>query len=566
MKHAVMIENNDRAKAAMDRWEVGKSDPERQQAETDWTDIARLIRPQRGGFGQETPNDNALNKPLSSEPIMAASSFAAGIYSSITNPANRWAGLETPDQDLNKWKPMARWNDLATERVLASFRPAVSSFYGATYQAYSDIACFGQAAGYDQVDLDDRKFIDVTLNLSEIVIWVDFHGRVVEVVRKFHLTGKQAVMEFGPKNVPQKLVDDAHKGATDKYAFFQHVLKNYDFSKGKLGPKGKRWLSHYACEVKKSLVRAAGYDEMPFYYPRWDVDSGRTYGTGPGFIALASARVNQQMTGAMIRVAQKAADPTLLAPDRNAMPLNGTVRLGEVIYGGTNMQGNEMLKTLNNFGPTHITESQQRQIVETIKEVFQYSIMGLHGRTGVTAEETQIMEEARLRNWAPHADRIMEEYGARKIERRFRMLWRAGQIPPPPKEAEGLPLQVRYQSAATMALKAREGLAIRQFGIDLGALAQISPEMAARVGDRISPAADDWIETLHDASPSLPASILGSRDEADQLGKARAQQQEAQAQMQSAQMGGGIAKDLAQAAQAAGMTGPDAGQESAGGA
>ncbi len=553
MKQQIVKEQDPRAKAAISRWDEGKTDQERLRAERDWSDIARLIRPQRGGFSDEVPSDRSLEKPLSSEPILANSSFAAGIYSSITNPANKWGGLETPDREFNAWKPMAEWIDLAETRINASFRPSISPFYSASYQAYADLASFGNAGGYDEIDIGKRRFIDVTLSLAEIVIWIDFHGRVVEVVRKFHLTGVQAVREYGPDALPEKIVELAEKKASDKIAFFQHVFENFDYQKGKLGPAGKRWLSVHACEVASSLVRLKGYDRMPFYFPRWDVDSGMKYGTGPGFIALASARVNQQLSYAKIQQAQKAADPTLLAPDRDAYPLNGVVRPGEVVYGGVNSRGDRLLAPLENMGRIDVTEAEQRQMVEAIKEVFHYSIMGLQGRTGVTDEETRIMEEARLRNWAPHADRIMEEYAARKYERRFALLWAAGQIPPPPKEAEGMPLMIRYQSAATMALKAREAGAVRQSLNDLGPLAQVKP----RVMDRLDE--DSLVEVLHDASPSLPASILRSREDADKIAQLRAEQERQAMLMQQAQAAGGVAKDMAQAAQVAGMV-PGQGQ------
>lgn len=550
MKQAfIAIPKEPRAKAAIDRWEEGKSSSERSRAEQDWTDIARLIRPQRGGFSTTTPADRTMEKPLSSEPIMAQSSFAAGVYSSLTNPANRWAGLETDDSDFNKWQPMAEWNDKATRIVFNSFAPSVSAFYSASYQAYSDISAFGNAAGYDQIDLENRKFIDATVSLAEVVVWVDAHNRVSEVVRKFYLTARQAMEEYGKDGIPAKLAEMAEKGSADKVAFFMHVKKNYDYANGALGPRGKRWVSHHACEHENTLCRVSGYEEMPFYFPRWDVDSGMTYGTGPGFIALASARTGHHLTAAQIRQAQKASDPTLLAPDANAYPLNGVVRPGEVIYGGTNMQGNPLVHALENYGRIDITDAERRQIVEAIKSVFHYSIMGLQGRTGVTADETQIMEEARLRNWAPHADRIMEEYAARKVERRFRMLWRAGQIPPPPPEAAGKPLQVRYQSAATMAMRAREGLAVRQFLNDLAPLAQVKP----RVMDRLDE--DALVETLHDASPSLPAKLLRSREDTDQIGKERAEAEQAMQQMQQMQQAGAAAKDMAAAASMAGLGG-----------
>jgi hypothetical protein len=540
MKHAVVIENDPRAEEAIRRWDELKA--ERTMFEQDWNDIARLIRPQRGGFGLDSPTMRKLEKPLSSEPVIAHGNFAAGIYAGITNPANRWAGFATPDKDLNKWQPMAEWNDQVTLRVMNSFSPAMSSFYSSSYQAYADLSAFGNAAGYDQVNTERRGFSDVTVSLAEVVVDIDYNNHVVEVVRKFRLTARAAVREFGKDMLPPKVVEMAKKGSTDKIPFYQHVVKNDDFVPNRLGVGGKRWVSHHVCEEGKALIRRKGYHEMPFYFPRWDVDGGFTYGTGPGFVALASARVNHRMEDATIRAAQYAADPTKLAPDRNAIPLNGTFRPGAVVYGGVNMRGEALIRNMDGVGNIGLTFEEKRAKVEAIKDAFYYSVMSLTGRTGLSDDENRIIEEARLRNWAPHADRIMEEYAARKAERRFRMLWRAGQIPPPPDGIpENTPLQVQYQSAATMALRASEGQAIRGFIRDITPMAQVKPRYMDRIND------DALIEALHDASPSLPASILNSRDQADQIAEQRAQQQQAAQALEAAQAGGAVAKDLAQA-------------------
>lgn len=542
------------AHEAMRRWDELRA--QRVQFEGDWEDIARLIRPQRGGFSNDKSKDRRQQKPLSSEPIMANNSMSSGLYAAITNPSNRWGGLETPDKDFNNWKPMAEWNDMATSRVLASFRPANSTFYSSTYQGYADISAFGQFAHYDEIDLEEQRFIDVTMSLAQVVVDVDAHGRVCEMVRRYHMAPRAAMRYFKKRRdaLPAKLVDMAAKGSNDDIVFFHHIFLNDSYSSGKLGPAGKKYLSVHATEMEETTIRVAGYHEMPTYYPRWDVDSGQIYATGPGFVALASARVNHQMESATLRAAQYAADQTVLAPNRKHLPLEGTVRPGAVLYGGMTARGNQVVQALNKTSNIGLTMEEKKAKVGEIKNAFYYSLMSMHNRTGITTEEVQILQEAQLRNWAPHADRVMEEYAARKIERRFKMLWRSGQIAPPPKEAEGVPLMVRYQSAATMALKAREAIAVRQFIGDLGALAQLGSS-GTRAGDRFDE--DAAIEALHDASPTLPASILRSRDDANQRAQSRAAAQEEQMQaaqlMEAVKTGGAAAKDLAQA----GMIGGD---------
>lgn len=528
------------AATAIDRW--GELKTKRAVHETDWEDIARLIRPQRGGFGLTDPSMRQFDKPLSSQPILAASAFAAGIYSGLTNPANRWFGLETPDEDLNSWQPMAEWNDIATARVLSSFRPATSSFYSATFQAYSDIAAFGNAACYDELNGRERKFMDVSLSLAELCWDIDAWGRVWEVVRKFQLTPRAALAFFRDRgDLPPKLTEMAEKGQSDPITFYHHVFNNAEWRPGVSISRSKQWKSVYACDEGIWLVSESGYDDMPYYVPRWDVDSGQTVGTGPGFVALASTRLVQQMDAATIRAAQWAADPALLAPSREDWPLHGAARPGATVYGGVGIRGQKMLMPLQMGGAIGLTSAEKQAKIEEVKDAFHYSLMTVQGRTGLTSQETLIIEEARMRNWAPHSDRIMEEYAARKVERRFRLLWKAGQIPPPPKEAQGMPLGVKYQSAASMAMKAREGLSIRQFLADVGPLAQTDPRYLARLDP------DAILEALHEASPSLPARLLRSREEADQIAAAQAEQVQQQQMMAMAGPAATAVRDLATA-------------------
>ncbi len=519
------------------RWTELKTD--RVEDEQAWEAIARLIRPQRGGFSLDDHTTKSPEKPLSSAPIMAQSNFAAGLYGTLTNPANRWFGLKTNDADLNAWHPARLWLDKVTDRLLASFAPAMSPFYTATTQAFSDLAAFGNGAQYDEVVPQERKILDVTLSLAEVCYDIDGFGRVSEVVRKFHLKPAAAMMMFrGKGELPAKVADLAEKGDQTKITFYHHVLTNEVFRPGMLGVRGKRWVSRYSCEIEGALVRESGYDEMPFFAPRWEVDSGRTYGMGPGYIALASARAHNRMDEATLRQAQRASDPTLLAPDRSDWTLNGRVRPGSVVYGALDMRGNQMLRPLDITGSTGLTVEEKREKMEEIKDAFHYTLMNLAGRTGMTATEVMAITEERQRLWAPHQGRVQEEFLAPKIARRFALLWRAGQLPPPPPEMQGVDLQVDYQSAAAAAQKSAQGVAAVRILEDIAPLIQIKPELVDRIDEH------GLLEVLMEAR-GAPAKMFRSKEDADALAEQRAQAQQAMQAMAMAQAGAGAIKDVA---------------------
>lgn len=536
------IEKDPRAEAAIRRW--GELKTERARLEPDWEDMARLIRPQRGGFSLDDPSQRVAEKPLSSAPIIAGNAFASELYGSITNPANRWFSMTTPDQDLRNYQPMKDWLNVVTNTVTASFREDVSSFYASAMQLYADVTVFGNSTQYDAIPPGERRILDTTLSLAEVVCDIDGFGRVVELVRKFRLTGHAAASMFkDDKALPKRVREAAQKRSPYKFTFYHHVLPNPDLKPGQFGGRGKRFLSHYVCEEKATLVREAGYREMPFYYPRWDVDSGATYGTGPGFVALASARVNQRMDDATVRAAQHAADPTKLAPDLDAWPMQGTVRPGAIVYGGVNMRGDPMLRNLDQHANIGLTIEEKRAKVEEIKDAFHWTLLSLAGRTGLGELEVLDIQAQRQRLWAPHMGRLQTEYLSPKVARRFSMLWEAGQIPPPPEGLQGAPMSVQYLSAAAAAQKTSEAASMVRIVQDIAPLAQLKPRLA----DRIDP--DGYIEALAEAR-GAPAGFLLSREQADKIAEARAEAARQAEAMDQIERGGRVARDVAQAAQA----------------
>lgn len=545
MMQSAIGTQSEAARLAQQRWDELKSD--RSRHERMWEDIARLIRPQRGGFGLDNPANRDLITPLSSAPIHAHANFAAGLYGTLTNPANRWFGFRTDDDDVNAWHPMRLWLDTVSSRVLASFLPAVSTFYTAATQAFSDLAAFGNGAQYDEVVTEEKKILDVTLSLAEVVFDIDGFGRVCEAVRKFQLKPAAAARMFKADTLPARVIDLAQKGSNELITFYHHVLLNDGYWPGKIGVRGKKWASRYACEIDCTLVRERGYDDMPFYAPRWEVDSGQTYGIGPGFVALASARAHNRMDEATIRAAQRAADPTILAPDRQDFPLNGRIRPGAVVYGAVDPQGRAMVRPLDTVGGINLTLQEKQAKLEEIRDAFHYTMLQLAGRTGMTATEVMAITEERQRLWAPHQGRVQEEYLQPKIARRFALLWKAGQLPAPPEGLpQGVALNITYESAAAAAQKSVEGNAAIRILQDLLPLAQIKPRLTDRIDE------DGLFEVLVEAR-GAPARMVRSREAADEIAAARQQQEQMAMTLQAAQAGAGALKDLGAAAASAGM-------------
>ncbi len=528
------MEKDPRVDKMVARWDELKA--ERSVHEADWIDIHHFMRalPFNNSGGKKT-----ANKVLASSPGLYQKALTSTMWSTMMNPANKWFGMKVGDPDVAKFHTVKDWQDKVGRIVLASFGPTVSSFYPSSLQVIADNVSIGNAANYDEMVSDERRILDVTIPMSEIVFAVDGWGQVVEVVRKFSWKAWQAAKQFGYENLPEKMRVAVDKGTKDDFVIYHHVQKNTDYRGGMLGAKGKRWLSTYGCEEGRAVVREAGYAEMPFHTPRLDVETGQTYGTGFGHLALPNSRVLNQMKDANLRSAQYAADPTLLGPDKDGWPLHGQRRPGSMIYGGMR-NGRQEVGVLDTSRGTGLSLEMQQQEANEIAEIFMYTLSSMVGRTGVSTLESMERQEQYARLMAPYMGRLQEEYLVRKIGRRFKMLWRAGQIPPPPPEAEGLALEVKYLSAASMAQKAGEGVAALRVVNDLAPLAQLKPRLMDRINE------DELAELLLEAR-GAPTDILRSREEADEMAKAREEAQQAAQTMEAAQAGAGMAKDLAQA-------------------
>lgn len=523
----------------------------RRHYEPEWEDIARYIDPRRKGFSSGgDPARRNMRGVYTSKPITARSNLTATIHSTLSGPANRFFQLRIPDEDKMKFQPVKLWLDHACTVMRRSLRPSVSAFYSTALTVYGDDVTFGNATDWDEIRPKERRIVDRAFSIAEVVIDTDIHGGLVEWVRRYKATGPQLAREYGPEILPENVRAAADNGdATALFDIVHAVHPNDDYRAGMFGPKGKPWLSSYVLEEGPTLLRQEGYQEMPARYPRWFTDAGETYGRGQGYFALPSARGVNMMEAANIKNGQRAADPTLLAASERNFKRRPQMIPGATIFGGISQtSGRRLIDELGAprqapFG----VEMTDRKIAE-IEDVFHHGLVQLAGRTGLHPLEVMERSEEKMRLLAPYLGNIQNEWLAPKLERRFAMLWRAGQILPPPPEMGGDPLEVEFTSIAAMAIKAAEGAATVRFLQDLTPMAQLSQAAAERLADRIDP--DGVAEVLQEAR-GVPARVLRSKDEADAIGAARAQRQQ---MMQAAELAPNVAgamKDMAEA-QAAG--------------
>lgn len=143
-------------------------------------------------------------------------------------------------------------------------------------------------------------------------------GSVDTCFRKFSMTVRQLVMEFGLNNVSDSVKGMWDSGNYESWIEVIHaVYPNIDRDTAKLNSKNKPVKSVYY-EVggdSDKLLRESGFDEFPIMAPRWEVNGEDVYGSScPGMIALGRVKALQLEQKRKSQLIDKATNPPMVGP------------------------------------------------------------------------------------------------------------------------------------------------------------------------------------------------------------------------------------------------------------
>lgn len=548
---ALGAEMNPLARAILDRYAELKVDRDARAPEMEA--VARLYRPQRQGFraGTATRDDYNLHELFNSLTLTSATNMAASLYSTLCNPANDWFQATTLDRDLAEWHTVKDWLDIVSRRMLASFAPGVANFYSSAVSWCADTPVLGTGAMVsDEAGPGSRRrLIDTCLSPADFVFSVGADGMADELIAERWLTPVQAARFYGYENLPPKLRERAAAATPDVFRvrFLQAIQPNDDWRPGVFGARGAPWISTHVCEEGMAIVRQGPVRDQSFAVPRWDVDGANPWGRGLGYLNLASGRKLQAQTRDNLTAGALAARPPMGTTGTRGLREGAQLAPGKFLHGAVSHTGQRLVQPITAFNGLPITAEMERQTREEVENGWHAQLLTLVNRTGLGNLEVIERMEERLRLQAPYLGRMQTEGLAVILERRFGLLFRAGQLPPPPPEMRNQPLEIRFTSVAALAQKAAEGVATARLLEDTYKLAGAmpTPDAAAEVWDNVD--TDRALAVLAEAR-GAPAAALRS-PEARAARRAERAQMMAQAQaMAMAQQGAAAAKDAAGAA------------------
>lgn len=525
-----------RAKSLIER--KNRMAGERGVWENHWQEIAELMSPDRADFtGYRTPGEKRMEKIHDGTALLSSTHLGSGLWGMLTSSTNDWFGVESEIAELNKDYSVKVWCAETSRRMRSVFASHGQAFYSAALDYLYDVPTLGTGVFYTDEEVGKANIFFSCRHLAECYIAENDRERVDFLVRKFQWTARQAVKRW--RGACSKAVLDAAEKQPERKFNFLHGVMPIDEWDGKR--TNKPFASVYVDEDAGQILAEGGYFDFPYQVARWSTRSRGVYGDGAGMIALPDTKMVNAMSITTIRAAQKTVDPTLLAPDEDAISGIRTSP-GGIIYGGVDMRGNQLVRPLVTGADVGLGIELTEQRRTAIREAFYWSLLMMVDKANMTATEIVSRNEEKMNLMGPQLGRLQTEFLDPLITRVFGIMMRAGALSPPPAILQQYPgLSIQYLSPMARIQRAGEASATMRTLEVAGQMGQANPEIWDKVD---TDAALDIMSSAFGAPPEL----LRPPEAVEQIRAGRRQQQNLAAATGAAKPVAGAVKDLAQAA------------------
>ncbi|HCD7855156.1 Bacteriophage head to tail connecting protein [Klebsiella quasipneumoniae] len=491
-----------------------------------WRELSDFINPRGSRFLVTDVNrdDRRNTKIVDPTATLAARTLSSGMMSGITSPARPWFKLATPDPDMMDYGPVKLWLEVVQRRMNEVFNK--SNIYQSLPLLYASLGNY--STGAMAVLEDDSDVIRTMMfPIGSYYMANSARGSVDTCFRKFSMTVRQLVMEFGLNNVSDSVKSMWDSGNYESWIEVIHaVYPNIDRDTAKLNSKNKPVKSVYY-EVggdSDKLLRESGFDEFPIMAPRWEVNGEDVYGSScPGMIALGQVKALQLEQKRKSQLIDKATNPPMVGPSSLR---NQRVSLlpGDITYIDqvTGQDGFKPAYLVNPNTADLLADIQDtRQIINSAYFVDLFMMLQNINTRSMPVEAVIEMKEEKLLMLGPVLERLNDECLNPLIDRTFSIMARKNLLPQPPDVLQGMPLRIEYISVMAQAQKSIGLSSLSSTVGFIGQLAQAKPEALDKLN------VDQAIDAFAEMSGVSPTVIV-PQEQVEQVREQRAQQQQQQ--------------------------------------
>lgn len=517
------------------RFDVIKSN--RSQWEAHWQECTDYCLPQKGNIiASRTPGTKLKTDIYDSTAIESVPIAAAGLHSYMTNSSSRWFALSMKEKALMENLEVKNWLK-DCENIIFDYLND-SNFNEVIPEWYTDFIVFGNSCLYEEEDPVDTLCF-YARPISEIFILANEKGLIDTVYRYFTFTARQAYQRWG-NNASQKVLDSMESQEVEKPLNFLHiVLPREDRDIRKRDARNMPFGSLYIEPTTKKILSEGGYEEFPFFVPRFYKVSDSEYAYSPASFALADIKMLNAMSRDILEAAAKTLHPPVILPhDGYLLPFKTGAKAINYKLSTSSDDRVETLQLNREIGLSLEMENQRRSRIGRIFFVDLFLMLATLPERDRTATEVAERVNERMLVLGPVLGRLMKTLSG-IITRTFNILLRNNKLPMPPEILQGKEYKIEFISPLAKAQRAVEAKSMVDLLLAVREMAAIDPIVIDNVN------LDKTVKKFGDIYNV--SEILRSDDEVKQIRQARAEQQQIQQTLEQLKLGGEGAKTVIEA-------------------
>jgi len=460
-----------------------------------WEEIAEVLAPERCGFTASSTNRNRNDHAIyDTTPIIAKRGLVnsiSGMLRPKSTSGGKWFDIVPIDEDLLDDVEVKGWVDQAEDILWRHMYNPDANFISATGEVDDDLVTFGTGVGYVGMAPDMRGLMYKAFHLNKLYLDVDGLNDIVGVFISEKFTPRQAAMLFGEERLGAKTLERLRqrdkKARDEKSEFVWSVCRRYEFEPMSRSNLDMPWASTIIDVDSEHIIEETGYEEMPFFIPRWDTRSDEAFGRGVGTLALPSVLTLNQMGKTMLRALHRAVDPPWL------LPSDSMVNAPQLRPGGVSYYDAKAIRNLGLSKPFQQMDSAaqipwglnaQTAERESIMALFFKNVLNLPiDGPSMTATEVLERRESFVREVGSLYGSLENSYTSVVTERSFNLLLRKGAFGPPetiPEVLRGTDIQFRFASPVEKAKRQIEEAGVSMAMDKVLQIGQIRPEIMDR--------------------------------------------------------------------------------------
>lgn len=521
-----------------------------------WETLAAFVAPSRVGITTKRSPGQQQNKEVyDSTHMFAADILASFIAGNTTNPGEKWFSLKMRDEEVNAQDDVREWLDAVRDKILAEL--SSSNFYAEIQETYIDWAGFGTGSLFtheasqpvNRTIAGFRGLHFQSIKIGRYVIREGPDGKIDTFIYEYDRSADLLVAEFGEDKVPDEVRKAAANDKTKHqkfcivHAIFPRPLSEQNGDRA----DGMPWASVYVEKKSKKIVKESGFSTFPFSVPRWHKSQNEAYGRGRGELALPDTKTLNTSKKLGLEDHALKVRPPIFA--RHDSVLGGTIRLRPAGFNSLKVDSgrpiSDAIMPYQTGSHPEVTQIKEEELRKTIREIYyvdQVLQMLQVDKTQMTAYEFDKKLKLLYKLMATVYGRMESELLNPLIDRIFNLMFEMGSFPPPPDAI--------YQSDGLFDIQFTGPLAVAQQSGDIDAMTLAMQDIAPVYS--IDPTVVDNFDMDMYARKvaeyrRVPATVVRSEEERDQLRQQRAEQQQKEADQNDALAISQVAKNAAPA-------------------